>query len=367
MVELSSPGKNVFNYSSAFKYTKIATDDHVFSGNGFGGDDDDGDDPYDPTVRRQSLVNQLVHKVIVGVFYVTFVLTFPISAFICIQRIHSLQRCVVYRLGIRLPLKGPGIIIKFPFIDCIEIIDLSDYEFVLADKTQPLMTSDGSIVEFNSIACHLNVLNAIRSSTQLKDSKTSCQQFCRLSFVNMMAGTHVEDFENKIDTIMRQFEQNCNTYLNNWGYNCKVDHLPKYVVMSRANPINPIVSKLKAMFGGGPQVEAPNPVMEDLLRLQSTTSNGGKDFTDNQILASLQRFAEKYRNYVFHDISIAIQVREVLSNEFFIFNHSSGKVSKLTDKPNRVDINISADTSDELMQFCTNDDMSSVRITTNLI
>ena len=66
-------------------------------------------------------------------------------------------------------------------------------------------------------------MNAVRSTTQLKDPKSNVQNFCRISFTNMIAGTHIEDLENKTDSIIRDFELHCNIYVNNWGYNCKIN------------------------------------------------------------------------------------------------------------------------------------------------
>jgi len=37
----------------------------------------------------------------------------------------------------------------------------------------------------------------------------------------MIGSTHIEDIERKTDIVMKQFEENCNIYLNNWGYSCK--------------------------------------------------------------------------------------------------------------------------------------------------
>ncbi|XP_054155591.1 uncharacterized protein LOC128954052 [Oppia nitens] len=384
----------VFNYQSVFKYTKVVTDEKLFTDSscpeGGGDDDDDFNDwPFGEDQNRpagQSMINRLVHRLIIFVCYATLIVTFPVSAFFCLRRIHSLQRCLIYRLGIRLPIKGPGIIIKFPVIDSIEVIDLSDYEFTLVETTQPLMTSDGSIIEFatGGVQCRLTVCNAVRSSTQLKDSRNNVQQFCRLSFANMIASTHVEDFENKTDIIMRQFDQNCNLYLNNWGYNCKVDYLPKFSIINRANPVNPIVRKLKSMFGGGPDADGgdqQNPMMTELLRLQASAASkmgrfsgsaigsgsggGGDPSQEQQIIASLELMGNKYRSYVSYDINIAIVVE--LKIEYFVFTYTTGKVSKLSDKPNNVHINISADNNDNLMKFCINNDMNCVRISTNLM
>ena len=75
------------------------------------------------------------------------------------------------------------------------------------------------------------------------------------------------------------------------------------------------------MFSGN-QSEEPNGLMSELQKLQSNTSP--KELNENQILESLQAMAKTYGNYVFHDIYIAIQVKELNSNQFFIYSHSKG-------------------------------------------
>lgn len=56
------------------------------------------------------------------------------------QKVHSLQRCLTYRLGNRLPLKGPGYILKLPFIDHISIIDLYEEHFNIIDSEEQILT-----------------------------------------------------------------------------------------------------------------------------------------------------------------------------------------------------------------------------------
>lgn len=115
--------KSAFDFNSVFKYSRLPSNDHLFRDNS------------EPDLDREKVnpfINSLVHRIIVFTFYVLLIITFPISAFFCIivsftlffiiiiititknvlfriKRIKSLQRCVVYRLGLRLPLKGPGI------------------------------------------------------------------------------------------------------------------------------------------------------------------------------------------------------------------------------------------------------------------
>lgn len=57
------------------------------------------------------------------------------------QKIPSLQRCLTFRLGIRLPLKGPGLILKLPFIDKISLIDLYEDRFNITQVDEEILTS----------------------------------------------------------------------------------------------------------------------------------------------------------------------------------------------------------------------------------
>ena len=47
----------------------------------------------------------------------------------------------------------------------------------------------------------------------------------RLSLGNMLRSKHVEDLENKMDFLVRQFEENINKFLQCWGYSFKFDEL----------------------------------------------------------------------------------------------------------------------------------------------
>lgn len=82
----------------------------------------------------------------------------------------------------------------------------------------PHCPGDGSILQLNGFKGKLSVYNAIRCSTTLKDAKFSAEQFVKLSFANMLASTHLEDMERKPDVVINKFKENCNLYLNKWGW-----------------------------------------------------------------------------------------------------------------------------------------------------
>ena len=69
---------DLFDYSSAFKYTKVSQEELILCGR-----EEDVDE--EPVNEKYPIINQLVHKIIVVMFYTAFVVTFPISAFFCLQ------------------------------------------------------------------------------------------------------------------------------------------------------------------------------------------------------------------------------------------------------------------------------------------
>lgn len=47
----------------------------------------------------------------------------------------------------------------------------------------------------------------------------------------MIASSHLEDLERNPDIMMGQFEENCNIYLSNWGWELKIiDMLVEYKI-----------------------------------------------------------------------------------------------------------------------------------------
>jgi len=109
---------------------------------------------------------------------------------------------------------------------------------------------------------------------------------------------------------------------------------PKFIVRNRANPLNPIVSKLKGLFNSEESGES-NTFLNNVLKLHTTNSpevvlkSNIHEFSESNILSSLQSMANKYSNYVDHDLYIAVQVEEIVSIEYFTFDHKSGFQKKL--------------------------------------
>lgn len=110
-------------------------------------------------------------------------------------------------------------IVTFPCVDVMDVIDLTPHKFQIGPGDQAVLTSDGSIIEIKNASVQLAVSDAVRSFTQLRDSKSNIEKFVRLAFINLVTSTHIEDLERKADWIMKDFVANCNGNINDWGWN----------------------------------------------------------------------------------------------------------------------------------------------------
>ncbi|RWS08493.1 stomatin-like protein 3 [Dinothrombium tinctorium] len=339
--------ESAFQFKSAFKYSKISTSDELCG---------------ETLESKQDTLQTLIRNGLIFVVYILVGLTFPLSAWFCIKRVKSLERCIVYRLGKRLPLRGPGFFLTLPCIDAIDFIDLNSLKFNVAEK-EHLLTSDGSIIECNQFEFEITVDNVVKSVTQLKDSKNNVQQFVKVSFSNLIGSTHVEDLENRPDFIFKRFVENCNSYINNWGWNLSLVNLPKITVIHRAEPRNPVISALKSYFGVKDPKDAEKRAVETSVTIESS-----EEIDD--ITEPLQMIASKYSSIGmlgYDVVNVAVSIKSINQTSFYRFSSKTGKIIKIGHTENdNVGVHIIAATTDDLMDFLKSNDPSRVEIKTSL-
>lgn len=205
---------NLFNeydpalqYRSIFRYFQIPKDDLT--------SDDD--------TKKITYPEKLVSYIIIIFMYLAVFVTFPITGFFVLKKIKPLERCLVYRLGQRLPLKGPGIHLHLPCIDNYVKIDLNKKEFKL--ENEPILTSDGSLIEIQEFRAIISISNVVKSITAIKDSQPTVEQFVRIAFKNMISSSHLDDIERKLDVLVMTFVTNINVTLTNWGWSIQITDL----------------------------------------------------------------------------------------------------------------------------------------------
>lgn len=207
---------NLFNqyepslqYRSIFRYFQIPNNDLVSE---------------DFTTKKATSSEKLITSFIILFMYIVVLITFPITGFFVLKKINNLERCLVYRLGKRLPLKGPGIYLNLPCIDNFVMIDLNKKEFKVLEN-EPILTSDGSLIEVQEFKAIISISNVIKSITQVKDSQPTVEQFIKISFKNMISSNHLDDIERKLDVLVVTFVSNINLSLANWGWSMQTTDL----------------------------------------------------------------------------------------------------------------------------------------------
>ncbi|XP_015784570.1 uncharacterized protein LOC107362080 [Tetranychus urticae] len=358
------------SFHSIFRYSSLPTDE--INDNNY----------YDR--RKETLGQRIIRNFILTTAYLLVIFTFPISIWFTVKKIKPLERCIIYRLGKRLPIKGPGLVIVIPFVDVIDFIDLNPHRLCVVSKEQ-MLTSDGSLIEFIDFTVEMTVFNAIRTSTQLKDSRQNVDQFVKLSFLNTMGGIHVEDLERKMEFIIKQYAETCNQYINKWGWSMVVIEIPRIKVLSRAEPVNNVVKALKGYFGLNDQ---PNSSAANLFNSLSATtmpnaqsdnefsrseSNRGEQIVtqEDEIINKLQKLAEDYR-YIsmlgISSVNITLEIDESPVPKHYQFNPKTGSIHQIELQPgDSSQIIVKASSWANFHEAIDQKDLSKVQITNNLI
>jgi len=352
-----------FQFKSVFSYSRVpGSEDEVLSSINFGA-----------TERSPGLIEKFLRSLLLVVTYSAFLVTFPVSAWFCVRKVNALERCVIFRLGQRLPLKGPGYVVTLPCLDVVDIIDLNPVDYRVMENSQ-VLTSDGSVVEITSFDVTIAVSDAIKSFTQLKDSRSNVQQFIKLSFTNLIASTHVEDLERKIDWIMKDFVLNCNNYINKWGWEItgSGSNLPKFTVISRADTSNPLLDALKSYFNPGGNSETPSGP-DTLLREhvnEPSSSTQGSQRSSDKFIDSMQSVAGKFTPLRFLGRESVLLRLRILgeSHSFYKFTTTDGRIEKMSAEydGNNFDVDISAKSDHDFLTFIQTNDSSLVEVSHTL-
>lgn len=261
----------------------------------------------------------------------------------------------------------------------MHIIDLSPKKVTVVESNQ-MLTSDGSVVEVRDFTVTVTVSDAIKSFTQMRDSDSNVEQFIKLFFSNLIASSHVEDLETKTDWIIRTFISNCNLHVNSWGWDVNFLTLPKINVVSRADPVNPLVDALKSYFCPSGSTSSPSAGLADLLGSvlppsQSTPRAKNHEGCDGNdpFLAPLQSMTGKYlsatRMLGLDVVIISIEIAEDVTKLFYKFSSDTAEIEKLDPtNVNLLDVKVMvrAGTKNDFLNFIETGDTTKVTIENKL-
>lgn len=225
----------LFDYTSAFTYKRGRNVDDVYKPL--------NDKPGSANDKPTSLPQKIAYNTLVALSGFFLLFTFPVTAFFSFKKINSLQRCLIYRLGTRLPTKGPGIVLTLPFIDQACLVDLADVEVDVTKADQQLLTSlythllslfifaniyhfagDGSIISMTG-TCRVIVSVTNAWQTTLKTSTLDHREWLSIRFANVLRSTDIDVLENKMDYVCKSFQESSNEILARWGYSIRFEEM----------------------------------------------------------------------------------------------------------------------------------------------
>lgn len=107
-------------------------------------------------------------------------------------------------------------------------------------------------------------------------------------------------------------------------------------MLSRADPVKPIISKIKGMFGGENSTSSgANDIFANLMNLHTPTlgnfasdrlplKSSLKTDSDALVISAIQKFVNKYSRLINENINVAIEVLETQTMRYFIYDYNTG-------------------------------------------
>lgn len=240
----------IFDYDTAFDYSSYDKNSLIYSG---------GRKDYTPAFTYNSVSSSeqtfldcpkepwssVVFRDII--FYLSclfMLLLFPVSAFFCVKRVHSLERLVVSRLGKLQPVKGPGFIFVLPFVDHWTRVDLHPKKLIVA--TPQILTVDGGIVEI-SAEINYEVSDVLHYVTKSDNPFKHVHDLSMCSLVNVASGKGQEELEKNREAIGETLKGELNKTVVKWGVEIVSISLKPIKILKAAEPVNAISTIISAL------------------------------------------------------------------------------------------------------------------------
>jgi erythrocyte band 7 integral membrane protein len=122
---------------------------------------------------------------LIGISYLIFLLTLPISVFMSIKIVKEYERAVILRLGRILPggAKGPGLFFILPCIDSIVTVDLRTITFDV--PPQEILTKDSVTITVDAV-CYFRTYNPVVSVTNVENAQFSTRLLAATTLRNIL-------------------------------------------------------------------------------------------------------------------------------------------------------------------------------------
>lgn len=233
----SKDGKTTFSYDSIFTFPQGASRDRTKYRSVFKFEEQKDNveaDYYKYTgagqVEKTPLALVVISWVLTALSYILFLVFFPITYWLCVNKLGEEDRLVVFRLGKMQGVMGPGRVITFPWLDKTKRVDLRASAFSV--PPQQFISQDGAIVEMGA-----EVQYAIIDVETMVREVADHQDILRSLGKSLLTKTLTKMTANKLAKDRRMASQKILTDLNlqvrKWGLDIRLVSLSDPKVLKK--------------------------------------------------------------------------------------------------------------------------------------
>jgi len=232
-------GDNGVSYNSPFTYDKKSKDYSYFV------DMEDARETYEPEkVFHQSLLLRLLSHVLTILSYSAFIIALPITYWICIKRVGTSQKMIVFRLGKMIGAKGPGTVLVFPWLDRYQTVDVGDAAFSV--PPQQLITHDGGIIEIGAEVQYA-ITDVVVMVREVADHQDILRSLAKTVLVRLLAKKQVSKLVKEKNICASEIMADLNRQVRKWGLDVRCVSLSEAKVLKKPEGNNGIAPLLQSL------------------------------------------------------------------------------------------------------------------------
>ncbi|XP_064458787.1 stomatin-like protein 1 [Ornithodoros turicata] len=259
----------------------------------------------------------VIRNIITFFCYLFLVFTFPITCWVCIKRVPSLERLAVFRLGKLQPVQGPGLVLVFPVIDSYMKVDLKPKVFAIPPRE--VLTGDGAILEV-SAELRCQVVHSVRYVTRVKEVDATVEALGKQALTGVLGSGEQDDLENHKEALEATLLTKLNETILPWGLEVIGVEIKVMKVLKPAeptNPLAPVVSALKKALGFSssnkkpPMTVAPVPMGPGVLHAVSAAPSEPQFEQLINVLHQLALYTAKQKQFEDAEARYRINIHSV--------------------------------------------------------
>jgi putative sterol carrier protein len=247
--------------------------------------------------------------------YTAFLLFLPVTYWICIKKVDSAHRIIIFRLGTLIGSRGPGRVLTFPWIDRTLTIDVSNSAFSV--PPQQLITHDGGIIEIGA-EVHYAVTDCVALVSQVCDYQEMLRSLAKTVLIRLTVKQTIAQLNKDKHKCENSVKDDINGQVRKWGLDIRLVEFCEIKVLKvpeKEGGIPPLLATLSRSSGSITPAEfaqyiystdlknkeAGQPVTDNLKSMVEAAEVGKVSWLSCfQRMLQLEKFdAEEYGRYIF--------------------------------------------------------------------